>query len=43
VRTQSDDTDPAVERALFARYRRMSIDEKLRYVGELGTLVCEVA
>lgn len=42
-RTQSPDTDRAVEERMFARYRAMSTDEKLAHVGALGRLVEEVA
>ncbi len=42
-RTQSPDTDPALEERLFDRYRRMSAEEKLEHIGALGRLVEEVA
>ena len=42
-RTQSHDTDPAVEAELFDRYRRMSAVEKLAHVGALGRMAEQLA
>ena len=42
-RTQSPDTEPSLEAQLFARYRGMSVDEKLEHIGALGRLVVETA
>ena len=40
-RTQSMDTDRALEERLLERYRRMTVDEKLEHIGALGRLVEE--
>ena len=42
-RTQSPDTERALEEALFERYRSMSAEEKLEHVSALGRLVEETA
>ena len=42
-RTQSPDTDPAIEAELFERYRRMSAVEKLAHVGGLGRMAEQLA
>lgn len=43
ARTQSPDTDPEVEARLFSRYRRMTVQEKLQHIGELGRMAEQVA
>lgn len=43
VRPQSPDTSLALEEKLFARYRRMSAEEKLQHIGALGRLAEELA
>jgi len=43
VKPQSPDTSLDLEARLFDRYRRMSPEEKLEYVGALGRLAEEVA
>lgn len=43
ARTQSPDTDPAVEAALFERYRAMTAVEKLQHIGELGRMAEQLA
>ncbi len=43
ARTQSPDTDPAVEARLFDRYRSMTPVEKLQHIGELGRMAEQVA
>ena len=43
VRPQSPDTSLALEEELFARYRRMSVEEKLEHIGALGRLAEELA
>lgn len=42
-RTQSMDTDRALEERLLERYRRMTVEEKLEHIGALGRLVEEMA
>lgn len=42
-RTQSPDTDPQVERALFDRYRSMTPSERMDHVSMLGRLAEDVA
>lgn len=42
-RTQSHDTDPAIDAELFERYRRMSAVEKLAHVAGLGRMAEQLA
>ncbi|MDJ0521150.1 MAG: hypothetical protein QNJ90_03655 [Planctomycetota bacterium] len=42
-RTQSNDTEPAIEAKLFERYREMSAVEKLAHVGGLGRMAEQLA